>query len=57
MKELVRQNYPRIVYPEHPPVMDHDKEFTHDGFGVGYTGFAYTVGYARATLQAALAGA
>jgi len=38
-------------------VMDHDKEFTHDGFGVGYTGFAYTVGYARATLQAALAGA
>jgi mannonate dehydratase len=54
MTELVRQGYPRIVYPEHPPIMDHDKEFAHDGFGAGYTGFAYTVGYARAALQAAL---
>jgi mannonate dehydratase len=56
MKELVRQGYPRLVYPEHPPRMDHDKEFPTDGFGAGYTGFAYTVGYARAALQAALAG-
>ncbi|NQW19312.1 MAG: mannonate dehydratase [Chloroflexi bacterium] len=56
MKELVRQGYPRMIYPEHPPRMDHDNEFPVDGFGGGYTGFAYTVGYARATLQAALAG-
>lgn len=55
MKELVRQGYPRLVYPEHPPVMDHDVDFQIDGFGAGYTGFAYTVGYARASLQAALA--
>ncbi|HCI85803.1 MAG TPA: hypothetical protein DHV68_03045 [Dehalococcoidia bacterium] len=55
MKELVRQGYPRLVFPEHPPVMDHDKEFPTEGFGAGYTGFAYTVGYARATLQAAMA--
>ena len=55
MKELVRQGYPRIVYPEHPPKMDHDQEFAHPGFSAGYAGYAYTVGYARATLQAALA--
>ena len=55
MKELVRQGYPRLVYPEHPPVLDHDREHPLDGIGAGYTGFAYTVGYARAMLQAALA--
>jgi hypothetical protein len=43
------------VYPEHPPVLDHDREHPLDGIGAGYTGFAYTVGYARAMLQAALA--
>jgi len=55
MKELVRQGYPRLVYPEHPPALDHDREHPLDGIGAGYTGFAYTVGYARAMLQAALA--
>jgi len=54
MKELVRQGYSRIVYPEHPPKMEHDLEFTHPRFGAGYAGHAYTVGYARATLQAVL---
>ena len=54
MKELVRQGYPRLVYPEHPPIVDHDKEFPDSAFGAGYTGFAYTVGYARAALQSAL---
>jgi mannonate dehydratase len=58
MKELVRQKYPRLVYPEHPRALDHDRE--HPGFkaaypgGGGYAGFAYNVGYTRAMLQAAL---
>jgi mannonate dehydratase len=55
MKELVRQGYPRLIYPEHPPVMDADREHPFAGIASGsYAGFAYTVGYARATLQAAL---
>ncbi len=59
MKELVRQRYPRLVYPEHPRALDYDRE--HPGFrseypgGGGYAAFAYNVGYARAMLQAALA--
>ncbi len=58
MKELVRQKYPRLVYPEHPRALDYDRE--RPGFkpyypgGGSYTGFAYNVGYARAMLQAAL---
>jgi mannonate dehydratase len=59
MKELVRQKYPRLVYPEHPRALDYDRE--RPGFtsmypgGGGYAAFAYNVGYARAMLQAALA--
>jgi len=59
MKELVRQKYPRLVYPEHPRALDYDRE--QAGFkpyypgGGGYAGFAYNVGYARAMLQASLA--
>ena len=58
MKELVRQKYPRLVYPEHPRALDYDR--AHPGFHAGYPGgggyaaFAYNVGYARAMLQAAL---
>jgi len=58
MKELVRQKYPRLVYPEHPRALDYDRE--RPGFksyyqgGGGYAGFAYNVGYARAMLQASL---
>lgn len=60
MKELVRQKYPRLVYPEHPRALDYDRErpnfrSTYPGGG-GYAGFAYNVGYARAMLQAALSG-
>jgi mannonate dehydratase len=59
MKELVRQKYPRLVYPEHPRALDYDREHTgfHPGYpgGGGYAAFAYNVGYARAMLQAALA--
>jgi mannonate dehydratase len=58
MKELVRQKYPRLIYPEHPPKIDADREHPFAGVSSGsYTGFAYTVGYARATLQAAMKGA
>ena len=58
MKELVRQKYPRLVYPEHPRALDYDRERVgfHSGYpgGGGYAAFAYNVGYARAMLQAAL---
>ena len=54
MEELVRQGYPRMVYPEHPPIIDHDEEFKPKQSSEGYAGLAYTVGYARASLKAAL---
>ena len=58
MKELVKQKYPRLVYPEHPRAIDYDRD--RAGFrsqypgGGGYAAFAYNVGYARAMMQAAL---
>ncbi len=56
MSELVRQKYPRLIYPEHPPKNDADTQDRSDGVSSSnYTGFAYTVGYARAMMQAALA--
>ena len=56
MEELVRQKYPRTLYPEHPPQMDVDLENPDESISSGmFTGFAYTVGYTRATMQAALA--
>jgi mannonate dehydratase len=58
MKELVRQKYPRQLYPEHPRALDWDRERPGLGNpypgGGGYTGYAFNVGYARAMLQAAL---
>jgi mannonate dehydratase len=60
MKELVRQKYPRLVYPEHPRGLDADSCDPHFKSyypgGGAYTGFAYNVGNTRAMLQAALAG-
>jgi mannonate dehydratase len=58
MKELVRQKYPRLIYPEHPRGLDADRD--HPGFrsgypgGGSYVGYAYNVGYARAMMQASL---
>jgi mannonate dehydratase len=58
MKELVRQRYPRALYPEHPRALDADRE--RPGFnpyypgGGGYAGLVYNVAYAKAMLQAAL---
>jgi mannonate dehydratase len=58
MRELVRQKYPRLVYPEHPRALDYDRERPdfkpyYPGGG-GYAGLAFNVGYTRAMLQAAL---
>ncbi|MCG6921241.1 MAG: mannonate dehydratase [Acidobacteria bacterium] len=58
MKELVRQKYPRAIYPEHPRALDADREL--EGFrpyypgGGGYSGLVYNVAYTKAMLQAAL---
>ena len=58
MKELVRQKYPRWIYPEHPRAIDVDRERgqirnQYPGGG-GFAGEIYNVGYTRAMLQAAL---
>ena len=59
MKELVRQKYTRLIYPEHPRGIDYDRERPnfrpqYPGGG-GYAAFAFNVGYTRAMMQAALA--
>jgi mannonate dehydratase len=57
MKELVRQKYPRGLYPEHPRALDIDRQRgirnQYPGGG-GLAGEIYNVGYAKAMLQAAL---
>jgi mannonate dehydratase len=56
MREMVRMKYSRMIYPEHPPLIDADKTAPHPGISSGrYAGFAYTVGYTKAMLQAARA--
>jgi mannonate dehydratase len=60
MKELVKQKYTRLIYPEHPRGIDYDRErpnfrSQYPGGG-GYAGFAFNVGYTRAMMQAALTG-
>ena len=57
MKELVRQKYPRGLYPEHPRAIDIDRERGIRNQYPGGGGFAaeiFNVGYAKAMLQAAL---
>lgn len=61
MQELVRQKYPRGLYPEHPRAIDLDRKMP-DGIrgqylkvgGGGMVGEVYNIGYAKAMLQAAL---
>lgn len=57
MKELVRQKYPRGLYPEHPRAIDYDRDRgirnQYPGGG-GLAGEIYNVGYTKAMLQAAL---
>ena len=59
MRELVKQKYTRLIYPEHPRGIDYDRERPnfrpqYPGGG-GYAGYAFNVGYTRAMMQAALA--
>lgn len=58
MKELVRQKYPRLIYPEHPRALDYDRERPdfkpYYAGGGGYAAYSYNVGYTRAMLQASL---
>ena len=59
MRELVRQKYSRLIYPEHPRALDYDRERPdfkpyYPGGG-GYAAYAYNVGYTRAMIQASLA--
>lgn len=58
MKELVKHKYTHLVHPEHPRGLDYDREQPnfrpqYPGGG-GYAGFAFTVAYTHALLQAAL---
>jgi mannonate dehydratase len=57
MKELVRQKYPRGLYPEHPRALDIDRERgiknQYPGGG-GFVAEVYNVAYTKAMLQAAL---
>lgn len=57
MRELVRQKYPRELYPEHPRLLDYDRARGNvPGYpgGGGYTGDVYDIAYTKALLQAAL---
>lgn len=57
MRELVRQKYPRALYPEHPRAIDLDREIGIKNFYPGGGGLAaeiYNVAYTKAMLQAAL---
>lgn len=61
MRELVRQGYNHLIYPEHPRALDYDREHGEgisgsyaDVGGGGYAGMAYNIAYTRAMLQAAL---
>ncbi len=57
MRELIRNKYTHMLYPEHPRALDYDRERGRIGGypgGGGYASFAFQVGYARAMMQAAL---
>ena len=57
MKELVRQKYPRGLYPEHPRAIDVDRDRGWKSYypgGGGFAGEIYNVAYTKAMLQAAL---
>jgi mannonate dehydratase len=57
MRELIRNKYVRLIYPEHPRALDYDRERGRLGGypgGGGYASFAFQVGYTRAMMQAVL---
>lgn len=61
MKELVRQKYPRGLYPEHPRAIDFDRN-RPDGIrgqyakvgGGGFVGEVYNIGFTKAMMLAAI---
>ncbi|HLY43194.1 MAG TPA: mannonate dehydratase [Terracidiphilus sp.] len=57
MRELVKLNYTREIYPEHPRAIDYDRArgpiHGYPGGG-GYAGDVYDIAYSKAMLQAAL---
>jgi mannonate dehydratase len=62
MKELVRNKYRLLIYPEHPRGLDADRDpafrqVEASGYpgGGAYAGIVFNVAYTRAMLQAALA--
>lgn len=57
MRELIKNKYTRMMYPEHPRAIDYDRERGRIGGypgGGAYAAFAFNVGYTRAMMQAAL---
>jgi len=57
MRELIKNKYTRMMYPEHPRALDYDRERGRIGGypgGGAYAAYAFNVGYARAMMQAAL---
>jgi len=57
MRELIKNKYTHMMYPEHPRAIDYDRERGRIGGypgGGAYAAFAFNVGYARAMMQAAL---
>lgn len=61
MRELIRQDYTKGVYPEHPRALDYDRNHNHGiegGYahvgGGDYGGMIYNIAYSRAMLQSAL---
>ncbi len=57
MKELVKNKYSHLIYPEHPRRLNYDAERGpipgYPGAG-GYAAIAYNVGFARAMMQAVI---
>jgi mannonate dehydratase len=53
MKLLVKNNYKRLIFPEHPRGLDTDKLLPREA-GTTNSGWAYNVGHCKAMLQIAL---
>ena len=53
MKLLVKNNYKRLIFPEHPRGLDTDKLLPKEA-GTTSSGWAYNVGHCKAMLQIAL---
>ena len=64
MQELMKHGYKRGLYPEHPHILDYDREYAEGekrsggaaggGGGGGYAGEVFNVGFARAMMYAVM---